>query len=298
MIRAFPKVKRMRASRLTVVSVCACALGLVSCGGESAAPAPAPTPSPAAVSLVGSVSEAAPFSATLAGAKVEVVDGSNAGKSAVTDAQGKYSITGLNAGGFTVRATAADHAELALGVTLASGPRTQDFRLAALKPHTEFAGGGLFRVNVEIVPGRYFGEVRAGGFCSVARMSGPNDVITEYYPTFDADQWIVDVLPSDYAVSTGLDCGHWSTKVSAVGQSSSIRPGVWLVGTQVSPGRYTATAQAGCHWERLRDFAMVPSSIIATADFQTGETVTIEIKHSDVGFHTDLQCGTWTRVEN
>jgi hypothetical protein len=55
-----------------------------------------------------------------AGARLEIVDGSNAGRSAVADPQGHYVLTSLEAGTFSLRATADGHDPEVRQVTLAS----------------------------------------------------------------------------------------------------------------------------------------------------------------------------------
>jgi len=292
----------MRAAGLAVVSVCA--FGFVSCGGENALPSPSTHVQTASV-LTGWVSEARPFNDVIAGAKVEFVDGANAGKSAIADAHGKYEIAGLAPGTYTVRATAPDHGEQSVGVTLESVV-TQDFRLPGLRPRllTAFWSGGLYRVNVDIQPGRYYVANMVAGFCNVERRSGPSegDVIAEYWPLSPPKQWIVDILPSDFAFGVGIDCGFWSTEPAA-GVQTSIQPGVWLVGSQVIPGRYTATPRNtatpgnGCHWERLKDFSMVAAAILASGSGNDGDSLSVDIKSSDVGFRTDAGCGAWTLTD-
>lgn len=76
---------------------------------------------------------------------------------------------------------------------------------------------------------------------------------------------------------------------------SSIQPGMWLVGSQISAGTYTAATRAGCYWQRLRDFSGGIGSILANDFVSAGGTRIVSIAGSDVGFSGDDDCGTWTR---
>lgn len=69
--------------------------------------------------------------ALLSGAILEVVDGTNQGQKAVTDSQGRYSFARLQAGGFTIRASAVDHATATREVML-TGDTSLEFQLRVL----------------------------------------------------------------------------------------------------------------------------------------------------------------------
>ena len=148
--------------RLTAV---ASLLGLFACDGGggggfspiAATPTPTPIPTPTTFTLQGQVSEEPPFSEAIAGAKVEFVDGANAGKNAITDANGNYSISDLAQGGFTVRASAEGFQ------ALDAGPMTY---------------------------GCYFERQR--GLSGTL-----DDIIANEFIQVDASQWIVDIKSSD-----------------------------------------------------------------------------------------------------
>lgn len=95
-----------------------CLIGLalaftLACGSNSSTTAP----SPATVTLSGTVRDSA-GSTAIANATATIADGSNAGRSAVSDATGSFSLSGLTPGGFTVRVTATSYTALSQGVTL------------------------------------------------------------------------------------------------------------------------------------------------------------------------------------
>jgi hypothetical protein len=73
----------------------------------------------------------------------------------------------------------------------------------------------------------------------------------------------------------------------------SIPPGVWVVGTQVTPGLYQASVAAGCHWERLRHFNGQPDGIIASDLIASAGPQFVTIAASDAGFRSDVACDTW-----
>ena len=77
--------------------------------------------------LLGAVREW-PTMRLIADATVSVVDGPDAGRAAVTDAIGRYRLTGLKGGELTVAVSAAGHATLISPVVLASN-RSLDFQL-------------------------------------------------------------------------------------------------------------------------------------------------------------------------
>lgn len=68
--------------------------------------------------------------ATVPNAKVELVGGPAAARSAVTDGEGRYRFGGLEPGDYTVRVTAPGFQAVERRVTVASGPAVADFALA------------------------------------------------------------------------------------------------------------------------------------------------------------------------
>ena len=279
----------------------ALALTFYACGGgdSSSSPSPSPTPTPPATpttfTLRGHVSEGAPFNSNnIAGAKVEFTDGANAGKSAIADAAGNYVITNANGGGFTVKASADGFVADSVPVTLTANV-TQNFELSPAGPRRKF-GPGQYRVNTDIAPGRYYAVPSAG--CYFERQKGlggsTDDIIANEFIGFDAGQWIVDIKSSDVAFETDEDCGVWFNSPRA-GKQSSITPGMWLVGSQISSGTYRASTSSGCYWARLRNFSNTTGGIIANDFVSGGGGKLVSIRSSDLGFQTDDDCGIWTK---
>jgi hypothetical protein len=159
-------------------------------------------------------------------------------------------------------------------------------------------GSGTWRVGTAVAPGRYYTNPRSG--CYFERLSGfggtLDDIIANEFIGFDAGQWIIEIATSDAGFSTNSECGRWNQERPSGGRSS-ITPGVWEVGTQITPGRYRTTAAEGCYWERLRAFGANLSSIIAN-DFNSssGQRI-VDIQPSDAGFSSNDSCGTWERLQ-
>jgi len=101
-------------------------LAFTGCGGPTS---PTATPTTATTphwSLSGAVTSTT--GDTLAGAKIEIVDGPNAGQSTTANVAGGYSFTGLTQSGFTVRASIAGFDTQSIGVNLTADTVT-NFKL-------------------------------------------------------------------------------------------------------------------------------------------------------------------------
>lgn len=252
----------------------------------------------ASFTLSGIVTESAPTTSTLlAGARVEIIDGANQGKFAMTDANGRYSIAGVVNGGYTVTAQLAGYTAAALPVGI-NGNTTLDFRLNPIAPRTTF-GPGQYRVPADMPAGRYYSDPIAG--CQFKRVRGfggtPSDNIASVVVDFEAGQWIVDILATDGGFDTNGNCGFWFPTPRR-GLAATITAGMWIVGAQVEPGTYRAEAATqGCFWQRVNSFSGGGEAVI-TNGLSTGPGVQIvTIASTDAGFSTTPECGTWTRSQ-
>lgn len=162
---------------------------------------------------------------------------------------------------------------------------------------TSTFGPGQHLVGRTIQPGRYYSVPVSGCYWERQRgLTGSlNDVIANEFVGFNAGQWIVDIAPSDVAFETDAQCGTWFSTPRR-GLQSTIAPGVWLVGSQVSPGTYSAFVQRGCYWERRRDFSGLLSGIIDNEFVDFASTQYVAVAPSDVGFLNDGDCGFWSRA--
>ena len=167
-------------------------------------------------------------------------------------------------------------------------------------PRTQF-GVGQWRVNTDILPGRYFSDPPQSG-CYWERQRGfsgsTNDILANDFVAYNPGQYIVDILGSDVGFETDPECGTWFRDSPRRGHSTTITPGVWLVGSQLSPGTYRIDGGAGCYWERLRDFQHGINSIIDNEFKSSPASQFVTISGSDVGFNNDGDCGTWTPASN
>lgn len=248
--------------------------------------------------LSGVVTETPPTTSTvLSGVVVTVVDGANQGKAATTGADGRYQITGVVNGGYTVSAAKAGYATALLPVGI-NGNTTLDFRLEPSTARTTF-GPGQYRVGTDMPAGRYYNDPSSG--CHFQRVKGfggtPSDTIADVVVNFDALQWIVDLLPTDAGFVTDANCAQWFTTPRR-GLDSAIAPGMWIVGAQITAGTYRAeNAIAGCYWQRLNAFTGSLDAIIANQLASSAGVQIVTIANTDVGFSTTTECGTWTRTQ-
>ena len=157
-------------------------------------------------------------------------------------------------------------------------------------------GEGRYLVNISIAPGRYFAD--PNGRCWWGRRAdfmSPSDFIAERSSWFDPGQWIVDILRSDFQFMSEAGCGWWDQLPRIVRDRAAIEPGMWLVNRQIRPGRYRAAAAPGCHWERLRHFEGTPDGVISSGWTDVPGVLTVDIRSTDSGFLTSLECGQWRR---
>ncbi|MFA5907244.1 MAG: carboxypeptidase-like regulatory domain-containing protein [Vicinamibacterales bacterium] len=247
--------------------------------------------------LSGLVTESAPTTSTvLAGVTVTFVDGVNQGKSAATGADGRYQITGVSNGGYTVSATRAGYVSAALPVGI-DGNTTLNIRLDPVGPRTSF-GPGQYRVNTDIPAGLYYSDPGHG--CRFQRLRGfggtSSEVITTTQVNFDAGQWIVQLLTADAGFETESSCGAWFTTPRR-GLQTVISAGSWVVGIQVTAGTYRAeNSGLGCEWQRLGNFTGSFDAIIASGFASSAGPQLVTIAATDTGFSTTADCGSWLRT--
>ena len=158
-------------------------------------------------------------------------------------------------------------------------------------------GDGKYRVNRDIMPGRYFTR-QTSDDCDYLRESnaapGTNVIAGHYYG--GGGQWIIEIAPTDTWFETAY-CGLWSSTPNG-GLQRQFGPGMWLVGTQVAPGRYRSNGSIGafCVWSRLQDLDNTDQSWIASGHVPAGTPATVTIEADDVAF-TSENCSAWTPVQ-
>ncbi|MEO8070105.1 MAG: carboxypeptidase regulatory-like domain-containing protein [Acidobacteriota bacterium] len=171
-------------------------------------PAPTNPPSTATYTLSGTVSARAagsaplPAAAPIAAAKIEIVSGTNSGRSVASDAAGHYLLEGLAAGPFAAKASAAGYVARTIDVTF-TADQVADFTLLTVPgpsdpPVVTYTLSGTI-TDAAIGPSSGVAAAR------VEVIAGPNSghsVVTGDDGRFE--------LP-------GLESGSLSAKVSAVG---------------------------------------------------------------------------------
>ena len=107
---------------------------------------------------------------------------------------------------------------------------------------------------------------------------------------------IVDILPSDVGFAFDADCGLFKTYQPSSALAPVIVPGNHVVGQHIVAGTYSTNAADGCYWQRSSSFDGSFDAIIANDFVSPGQAILVAISASDVGFYTDADCGTWTRL--
>jgi hypothetical protein len=162
---------------------------------------------------------------------------------------------------------------------------------------TQFGAGQHAVGATGIAAGRYYSIPTSG--CYWERRSGLGGTVAEIIVNevigFSAGQWIVDILSSDAGFMSSAECGTWFNTARRGTLGTTIPPGVWLVGSQIAPGTYSANADDGCYWERRSSFQGTLEAIIDN-DFLDAGPATVTIAAGDVGFLNDVACGDWTRT--
>lgn len=110
----------MPRNRIAVVCAAVAALLLMcACGNKPSGPA-SPTPVTTSYTLSGTVNETSPVTGAVSDVRIDVLDGPNAGRSAITDSGGRYSMSGLASGVFQLRASKSGYVRLERNVSLDS----------------------------------------------------------------------------------------------------------------------------------------------------------------------------------
>ena len=162
-------------------------------------------------------------------------------------------------------------------------------------------GAGTYLIGTDLSSGRYYTD--PGAWCYWKRTNGRTDVfniIANDLWAGDVNQAIVDISPSDLYFETDADCGTWFDTPRHEGTSTEIAPGQWLIGSQVTSGTYMSIQlSTGCYWERLSGFGGSVLDDVLANDYIGEDELGLKmvtILASDVGFKTDDDCGTWTKV--
>lgn len=154
-------------------------------------------------------------------------------------------------------------------------------------------GDGQYRVGSGVQPGTYV-TTGSPSYCYWERVSSFDGSLSSILANdIGPGQRIITIAPGDYGVSFQR-CGSW-IRASRATRPAAIKQGVYLVGSQLSPGEYTAPNSGGdCYWETMSGFSGSTDDIIAN-DFVSSGRVVVDIPDSAVGFSSE-RCGTWTKI--
>jgi hypothetical protein len=113
---------------------------------------------------------------------------------------------------------------------------------------------GTYLVGNDIQPGIYVGLAGEDIFDTcywerLSSLSGEFDAIIAN--SNSAGLYYVEILDSDYAFTTGCELLPIDAVKAPESFLSTIKPGTYLVGRDISPGTYKGEAGESCYWERL-----------------------------------------------
>ena len=187
----------------------------------------------ATFTLSGIVTETPPTTSTvLSGVVVTFVDGANQGRTGTTGADGRYQISGVVNGGFTVERRARRYTSVASS----GGHQWQhDARLPARAPRAanQFRPRPV-RVPTDIPAGRYYSDPSNGCHFQRVRSFGGTPAKPSSTPSSTSTRadGLVDLLPAD----GGFHRCELRVLVTTPrrGLLTSITPGMWIVGAPIT----------------------------------------------------------------
>lgn len=173
-----------------------------------------------------------------------------------------------------------------------AGPTATRAPTATPTPSFAHFGDGTFQVGKDIQPGTY--RTRSGSpGCYYARLKGFGGTVDDIIANDNTDApAVVTIAASDKGFQS-QDCGTWTQDVSQITKSkTSFEDGMYIIGTDITPGTYKNTGGDTCYYARLSGFGGTIDDIIANDNVSASTIVTIAA--SDKGFQSN-GCGTWTK---
>jgi len=153
-------------------------------------------------------------------------------------------------------------------------------------------GDGTYQVGKDIQPGTYRTRVGSSG-CYYARLKGFGGTLDDIIANNSTDAPAIVTIAATDKGFTSENCGTWTKDLSQITQSkTSFGDGMFIVGTDITPGTYRNTGAQGCYYARLHGFGNTLDDIIANDNVDTPTIVTIAA--TDKGFQSE-GCGTWTK---
>lgn len=157
-------------------------------------------------------------------------------------------------------------------------------------------GAGTYLVGKDIAPGTY--RTRSGGQgCFWERLKGVDGsdaaIIAREYNDGPA---VVQIKGRDAAFRS-QGCARWTQDLSPITPhpDAAFGQGVFIVGTDISPGIWVSEDTGRCYWMRLAGFSWAPSDVLAEG-FSQDTPVAVILEDGDAGFASS-ECGTWSRFQ-
>jgi hypothetical protein len=162
------------------------------------------------------------------------------------------------------------------------------------KPAPTFAhfDDGTFQVGKDIQSGTY--RTRTGSSnCYYARLKGFSGSTDDIIANDNTDAPAIVTIKSSDKGFESQGCGTWTKDLSQITASkTSFDDGMFIVGTDITPGTYRDTGGDTCYYARLSGFGGTTADILANNLTSAPSIVTISA--SDKGFQTK-GCGTWKK---
>ena len=149
-------------------------------------------------------------------------------------------------------------------------------------------GDGVFRVGIDIAPGRYLSGGKTCGYEVVTKIP------SEYQPKFSgSSRSILDVRSTDVSVIS-RGCNVWQPMLTYT-PTRGPGDGDWVVGLEFPAGVYQS-AERNCIWMRMSGFRSPngPTQLNTNLfDLRSSYTY-VRVLPTDVGLYS-TNCGVWTR---
>lgn len=174
-------------------------------------------------------------------------------------------------------------------------PVTPTTPTATPTPAPTFASfdDGTYQIGIDIQPGTY--RTRTGSpNCYYQRLKGFSGTFDDIIANNSTDApAIVTIAATDKGFESE-NCGTWTKDLSQItSRKTTFDDGMYIVGTDITPGTYKNTGQANCYYARLSNFSNSFSAILANGDTDSATIITIAA--TDKGFESK-NCGTWSRI--
>ena len=134
-------------------------------------------------------------------------------------------------------------------------------------------GDGSYQVGKDIQSGTYRTRVGSPG-CYYARLSGFGGTFGEIIANNDTDAPAIVTIATTDTGFTSQNCGTWTKDVSQITTSkTTFGDGMYIIGTDITPGTYRNTGSQGCYYARLSGFGNTTDDILANNNVDTSNPV-------------------------